>query len=151
MICQNMSKNLKIYVSHSIRGKHGKDATHDQMVANCKKAIKFGHWLKSSFPEVKWYVPADHDEFVVLAYEQGYLNEKQILDIDCLIIRDTCNGILFYMPDDYLSKGMEREKEEALALNKPILDIPGKLLDISNGLPELAGYAQIADFIERLA
>lgn len=145
-----MINKTKIYVSHSIRGKFGKDATHEQMVANCKKAIRFGHWLKQSFPDVEWYIPADHDEFVTIAYEQKWLTEKQILDVDCIIVRDTCSGILFYMPDDYLSGGMRRERIEAIASDKPMLDLPGELLDISNELPELEGYNKIAQFIAEI-
>lgn len=146
----NGMKNLKIYVSHSIRGKHGKDATHKQMIANCQKAIRFGHWLKQSFSGVEWYIPADHDEFVTLAYEKKYLNERQILDVDCTIIRNTCNGVLFYMPDDYLSTGMAIEDGCVVENKISKLQITSNLLSINTGLPELEGYNKIVQFLAEI-
>lgn len=109
---------LKIYVSHSIRGKFGADATVGQMRTNCQKAVNFGKLLRTIFPGINWYIPADHDEFVTLAFTKGYLNEDQILDVDCDII-DTCQGLLAYIPDDFISKGMGIEINYASSTDIP--------------------------------
>lgn len=109
---------IKIYVSHSIRGKFGAAAIEEQMIANCEKAIQFGKLLRLNFPQVKWYIPAEHEEFVQIAYQKGCLTETEILDIDCEILK-TCNGLLVYMPDDYISHGMQMEISYAAKNNIP--------------------------------
>jgi hypothetical protein len=109
---------MKIYVSHSIRGKFGATATEEQMAANCKKAVQFGKLLRLNFPQIEWYVPAEHDDFVRRAYQKNYLTESEILDIDCEILK-TCNGLLVYIPDDYISMGMQIEISYAAKNNIP--------------------------------
>ena len=118
----------RIYVSHSIRGKWGKDATPEQMDENNKAAIIFGRALRVFFPEVEWYVPADHDEFVCLAYQKKFLSESQILEVDCEMIKIR-DGILFYMPDDYISGGMQIEKYFAIKHDKPMFDATADVLE----------------------
>ncbi len=139
----------KIYISHSIRGKYGNKATFAQMEANNQKALRFGNWLRDSFSTAKFYVPCELD---LLLYSAG-INPMNIVNelliLDCAIVKN-CDGIIFYMPDDYLSGGMQREKTEALKDNKPMLNMPGELLTISNELPELEGYNKIAQFISEI-
>jgi len=114
-----MSK-IRAYVSHSIRGKFGKDATFEQMEANNKKAIGFGKELVKEFPNIDFYVPADHDEFVLEAYKRGYVGEKEVLDVDCVII-SKCNFIVVFSPDDYISKGMQIEIDHAVFNKIPVI------------------------------
>ena len=141
----------RIYVSHSIRGKFGKDATREQMAENCRKAIRFGKYLKECFPEVDWYVPADHDEFVAIAYKKNYLTERQILDVDCTLIKDeNCKGVMFYMPDDYLSGGMTIEHTCCDDEGKLQLHVTGADVVLAGGVPTLSGYQLIAEFVERV-
>lgn len=99
---------MRIYISHSIRGKFGIKATKEQMTKNCKKAIKLGKWLRENFPDIIWYVPAIHDEFVSIAYIRGYMTEEQILNVDCELIKG-CSALLVYSPDNYISGGMKTE------------------------------------------
>ncbi len=99
-----MSK-FSVYVSHSIRGIKGVDATNEDMENNNKKAKVFGKELRLKFPDVDFYVPADGDEFVMIAYEQNYLSENEILNIDCSII-DKRSMVLAWIPDQYISGGM---------------------------------------------
>jgi len=113
---------MKIYVSHSIRGKFNVNATDEQMEENNRIARNFGKLLKLNFPEIDWYIPADHDEFVKIAYLKGCMKEKQILDVDCEII-SKCQGLLVFQPDGYISRGMEIEIEYAKENNYPIVDI----------------------------
>lgn len=107
-----MCKHLKVYVSHSIRGKKGINATDEDMRHNNDLAIIFGRALRRRFPGVDFYVPGDHDEFVIIAYREKYLTEKQILNVDCQIVKN-CNFMVAFSPDGYLSKGMKVEIEFA--------------------------------------
>lgn len=115
-----MSSKIRAYVSHSIRGKYGNKATVEQMEANNQKAIDFGKQLIKEFPNVEFYIPADHDEFVLIAYQRGDLTERQILDIDCEIV-SRCNFLVAFSPDDYISKGMQKEIDAAVANNIPVI------------------------------
>lgn len=115
-----MKKHIRVYVSHSIRGKKGKDATQEDMQHNNALAIVFGQALRRKFPGVDFYVPGDHDEFILIAYLQKVLGEKQILDIDCVIVRRCC-FVIAYSPDGYLSKGMKIEIEDACMNGIPVI------------------------------
>ncbi len=140
----------RIYVSHSIRGKFGKDAMREQMVENCQKAIRFGKYLRECFPEVDWYVPGDH-EFPPVSYfiRKKYVTIEQVLDIDTEIIgEENCKGILFYMPDSYLSPGMLVEKNFGETHNKLLFRAQACFGD--NGLPTLSGYQLIAEFVQEV-
>lgn len=117
-----MKKRIRVYVSHSIRGKKGKDATDEDMRRNNNLAIIFGQALRRKFPGVHFYVPGDHDEFVIIAYGKKYITEKQILDVDCAIV-EQCHFVLAYSPDGYLSKGMKIEIEYAGVNSVPVIEI----------------------------
>ena len=118
----SMSK-IRAYVGHSICGKMGKDATDEYMKANNQKAINFGHELRRFFGNVEFYVPADHDEFVMIAYRKDYVSIPEILDVDCIILSD-CNFMIAYSPDGYISHGMQVEIDHANKSGIPVLVIP---------------------------
>jgi len=107
----------RAYMSHSIRGRKGLDATHREMVDNNNKAIKAGDVLRKDYSLLDVYVPGDHDEFIMAAYENGMLSEKQILDTDCAII-DSCDELIIYSEDGYLSRGMVVEIKYAIKCGK---------------------------------
>lgn len=114
-----MSK-IRTYVSHSIRGKFGNAATEEQMKANNQKAIDFGKLLANEFLIIDFYVPGEHDEFVLIAYKKDYVTEEQILDVDCDIV-SRCNFLVVYSPDDYISKGMQIEIDHAVKSHIPVI------------------------------
>lgn len=117
----NQEKNrIRIYVSHSIRGAKGTDATDEDMRLNNLRATNFGEQLRNILPDIDFYVPGDGDEFVMIAYRKNYINEYKILDVDCAIV-DKCNAILAFIPDQYISNGMLVEISHAHASNKPVL------------------------------
>lgn len=118
-----MNNIIRVYVSHSIRGKKGNDATETDMKANNKLAIDFGLALRHEFPRVNFYVPGEHDEFVLIAYYKKYLSEYQILDVDCDIVQ-RCHFVLAFSPDGYLSRGMKVEIEYAGTNGIPVIVIP---------------------------
>ena len=114
-----MSK-IKVYVSHSIRGKFGNDATDEQMEANNNKAKAFGTVISKEFPMIDFYVPGEHDELVLIAYRRGYLKEDEILKVDCEII-DRCNFLIVYAPDGYTSRGMHIEIDHCVFNKIPVI------------------------------
>lgn len=75
------------YFSHSIRGKKGNKATEIDMRRNCEEAMKVAEWIRENIPEIELYVPAEHEDFVLIAYTDKYLTEKQILAVDCKILK----------------------------------------------------------------
>lgn len=100
---------MKVYLSHSIRGKSGASATHTEMEENCQTAILIANILRVQFPKVDFYVPGEHEAFVQRAWNKGYLTERQILEIDCLII-SSCDAVIIYVPEgDSLQGGREIE------------------------------------------
>lgn len=111
---------MRFYVSHSIRGKYGKNATHTQMKANCDAIMEIVTQLRGMFP-VEFYIPAEHEDFVHRAYREKYMTEKQILDVDCFIIGETCDAVIIYVPEgDFLQGGRLVEFNFAEDNNIPV-------------------------------
>ena len=105
---------MRVYFSHSIRGKLGAACPLDQQVENCETAIGMANEIRRSCPEFELYVPAEHEDFVQKAYDKKYLTEKQILDIDCDII-DECDNIIIFVPaGDELQGGRLIEHDHAI-------------------------------------
>lgn len=111
--------NYSIYVSHSIRGIKGADATHQDMLNNNLKAMEFAKELRLAFSDIDFYVPAEHDEFVMTAYEEDYLGENAILNVDCCIINSR-DMVLVWAPDQFISNGMMTELIHASVTGKEI-------------------------------
>ena len=115
-----MSKKIRAYVSHSIRGKFGKAATDEQRKENSDRAIEFGRVLRAEFPTIDFYIPGEHYEIDTIAFRKGYMTEGQILDIDCIII-SRCNFMIVYAPDDYIGEGMNIEIDHCVFNNIPVI------------------------------
>ncbi len=115
---------IRMYISHCIGGKMGREATDAYMKANNDKAIEFGVVLRKFFPGVIFYVPGDHDEFVMIASRRKFLNIIQILEIDCMIV-DRCNVVIAYSPDGFISNGMQCEIDHANKAGIPVLIVDG--------------------------
>jgi len=112
---------MKIYVSHSIRGTKGVDATEKDMQQNCERIKVVVKQLRKEFPTIEFYVPAESEPFVNNAHKKKYLTEKQILDVDCSII-DECDMVIIYMPpdDNILQGGRLVEYNHCRKTNKPV-------------------------------
>jgi len=112
---------MRIYVSHSIRGKYGQDATLAQMTENCDVITKVVVQLRRIFPNIDFYLPAESEPFVGKTSTLGYLTEKQILEIDCMILRE-CDAVIISVPEgDELQGGRKIEYNDAIAHNKSVL------------------------------
>jgi len=111
---------MRFYLSHSIRGKYGKDAMPTQIKENCDKIMNIVSEIRLKLQSVDLYVPAEHEDFVYIAFRDKYLTEKQVLEIDCKII-DKCDGVIIYAPaDDPIQGGRIIEYKHAKATNKPV-------------------------------
>jgi hypothetical protein len=94
-------------MSHPIRG------TNNDFDGNCKKAVAAAKRLRNVFPEVDFYVPAEHDLVVQWLYFNKKVSEKNVLDADLHILRH-CHGWFFYKFDE--SSGGNIEEKEAIKL-----------------------------------
>lgn len=117
---------MRAYLSHPIRGIKGAAATEADMVANNKRAIEFANTIRRSLPDLDLYVPAEHDEFVIIAHGLDYLSEYDILQVDCHIIR-RCHVVLVYDWDALLSKGMLTEIRFAKEHGIPVVYTKGEV------------------------
>lgn len=110
---------LSAYLSHSIRGAKGDDATADEMDANNRRALYFAKYLRRCTPHIDLYVPAEHDEFVSEAMTAGDISIKRILKTDCkLLCKRTF--LFVYVPDGVVSGGMQIEITEAQKHSIPV-------------------------------
>ena len=126
------SKQLfRIYLSHMIRGPKGLDATDKEIQDNIDKHITIGTEIKAylidwekmdGLPRTELYIPAEHDEFVQLAYNKKYINEEEILDIDCDII-NKCSLMITFGDPTY-SRGMQIELQHAIDNEIPVYHMP---------------------------
>lgn len=114
--------NVSAYFSHSIRGKKGKDATKEDMERNCTAAIKVATWIRENIPEIELYVPAEHEDFVLICYEEKYLTEEQILAVDCKILA-RCDFHIVHEVGGWLGGGIAVEIIAAKKYDKPIFYI----------------------------
>ncbi len=114
-----MLQNYRAYVSHSIRGKLGVNATPESMAENNVKAHEAAVLMRCILPEVHLYVPGEHDEIIVHLFQGGRLREEDILWGDCRIILD-CNILIAWSPGQFISTGMGIEIEFAKAHGIPV-------------------------------
>ena len=111
---------IRVYISHTIRGKYGVKATDKQRIENSERCILFGNALRKEFSNISFYIPGEHHEIDTISYRKGYMTEEQILDIDCEII-SRCNFLVVFSPDDFISKGMKIEIDYAVDNNIPVI------------------------------
>lgn len=122
---------MKVYLSHTIRGKYGSDATCVQMEANCERAIEVGEQIRAAVPSIDLYIPAESERFVQIAYKRGFLSENEILIIDCVII-DTCDMVVIHDSEgDVLQGGRLVEYNHAVEFDIPryIFREPGQVIN----------------------
>ena len=115
-----MLQNKRAYVSHSIRGKLGVSATSESMAENNRRAHEAVVLMRCVIPEIYFYVPGENDEVICLLYQDGRLKEEDILWADCQIIEQTCDILIAWSPDQYISTGMGIEIDFAKAHGIPV-------------------------------
>ncbi len=98
---------VSAYFSHSIRGAKGMKATDKDIEENCKDAIKMAEWIRENVPGLDLYVPAEHEDFVHIAYKDEYLSEEQILEIDCKILE---------RKDFHIVRGIDKERSRGTVI-----------------------------------
>jgi hypothetical protein len=123
-------RTIKIYLSHAIRGAKGPDATNAEMQTNINAAMRAASIIRQTLRsveakyevEIEIYCPADHDEFVMIAYRGGFLDEAQILAVDCAIV-ERCQALIWYSGLGP-SGGAEIEMTHARANDIPTFELP---------------------------
>jgi len=102
-----MFENTTLYMSHPIRG------SNNDFDGNCKKAVAATKRLRNVFPEVDFYVPAEHDLAIQWLYFNGKVTEDDVLAADLHILQH-CHGWMWYKFDE--SKGSTVEQDRAIEL-----------------------------------
>jgi len=120
------------YFSHAIRGRKGLNATAEEMDNNCAIATAVCNWIRQHIPELELYVPAEHEEFIQIAYLKKWLSEKQILEIDCEIL-ERRDLLIVLEIDGWHGGGISVEIEHAEKRGIPIyyLSFTGKFKECS--------------------
>ncbi|KKN77471.1 hypothetical protein LCGC14_0360300 [marine sediment metagenome] len=92
------------------------------MTQNCDAIKLIAKRLRETFKGAEFYVPAEHEDFVHIAFHDHYLNEKEILEIDCKIIDKGCDAVIVCVPEgDELQGGRKIEYDFAVKNNIPIV------------------------------
>jgi hypothetical protein len=107
-------------MSHHIRGPLGEDATEEDELRNMQQAMEFANQLRVAYPEVEFYVPAEHNEFVMTAYFEHDLSEAVVLKTDVIILKKR-DFVTIYAPGGYISKGMKIEIDAAIEVGIPVV------------------------------
>jgi hypothetical protein len=111
---------MRAYLSHPIRGKLGNKASDKVIQLNSIAAKSMAVKLRNKFNNLNIYVPAEHDEFIQIAWRKGYMSDTRILDVDCDIV-SRCDLNLVYSPDGHISSGMATEINRAKEEGKPVV------------------------------
>jgi len=109
---------IKLYMSHPIRGSKIDNATLKDQISNSQKAKDASFEIMTKIETLNIYTPGNAEDFVGLLYTKGLLTDKQILDIDCEILSKH-DGLIVYDFDK--SKGVEIEVAYAKKHDIPIL------------------------------
>lgn len=102
-------KRPTIYVSHPIRGLSG------DIEANCKKAEAAARRLRRVFPEVDFYVPAEHDLTLQILTSDNRLSIEDIMYADLQVLA-ACHGYMFYQFEPSVGSQIEWDKARELGL-----------------------------------
>lgn len=113
---------MRVYLSHAMRGQAGTGATVDAQAKNCAAAIEIAWKLRHTYGrKLDLYVPAETEPFVQDAYDHGFLTVKQILDVDCRVLK-RCDAMVVWVPEgDSLQGGRLIEYDYALLHNIPVI------------------------------
>jgi hypothetical protein len=121
------TKRIRVYFSHAIRGQVGVGASHDTQNTNCQAAQDMAANVKALLfrqrPDIEldFYIPADHEDFVQIAYDEKIIPEADILKVDCLIIKDRCDATVVFVPGwDVLQGGRKVEWKFAIENDLPV-------------------------------
>lgn len=100
-----------IYMSHPIRGEDG------NIEENCKKASAAARRLRRCFPEVDFYVPAEHDLTLQILYDAEILTVDEIMMADLKILA-ACHGWMYYKHQESAGSEIEMKKAQDIGLTE---------------------------------
>lgn len=115
-------RTIRLYLSHPIRGKMPEGLSKEEQLEiqaeNCAQTKYFAQRIRDLNLPIELYVPAEHEDFIQIAFREGMVTEEQILIVDCKII-DACDGVIYYDPQYGFSNGMDVERLHQERTNKP--------------------------------
>jgi hypothetical protein len=114
---------MRVYLSHPIRGIKP-DPTPGYIAENLEKAIHFANRIRNE-TGVKVYCPAEHEEFIQLALDRGFMSVGQVLGIDKVILGRR-EAAIFYNFEGTFGQGMKEELAYANEQNLPIMIVTDK-------------------------
>ena len=102
---------MRIYVCMPYRGKHGDDASPEEVQKNILKAVAVANDIIKQFPEIRPYVPHTCDDLQDLndGWREGTVSTAYIM-YQCLGKLEECDAILIIGEE---SDGMQLEHEYA--------------------------------------
>ena len=102
---------MKTYICMSYRGKHGDNATPEEVQANILKAVAVANDIIKQYPSIEPYVPHTCDDLQGLndAWREGAVSTAYIM-YQCLGKLELCDAILIIGDE---SEGMALEHEYA--------------------------------------
>ena len=119
---------LRVYFSHAIRGQVGPTASVDTQNNNCDAAKDMAAQVERlvfrqcSDIDLDFYVPAEHEDFVQIAYRDKIISEEKILEVDCKIITERCDACIVFVPHwDRLQGGRKTEWKHCIDNGIPVL------------------------------
>ena len=98
-----------VYLSHPIRG------SNNDIEGNCKKAAAAARRLRRVFPEVDFYVPAEHDLTMQSLVFDGRISIEDVMFADLEILR-ACHGYMYYMFDKSVGSEIEYANAKIISL-----------------------------------
>lgn len=107
---------IECYFSHPIRGTHTNPTFKEETINN-KRAILFVERLRTEFPQLNIYCPAENSDFDLGLRQEGVLMPTLLL-ADCKILEQK---ELFLAFTWCKSRGMEKELSHAKACGIPII------------------------------
>lgn len=131
---------IKVYLSHAIRGKSGNDCGIGEQNVNCQAAREMAVKIREGLDRpVDLYVPAEHEEFVQIAYLRKYMTEKEILTTDCVIVKRSKCIVVLVPEGDELQGGRLIEHDFAIdnMINLCVFSKASEAIDFIN---ELSAY-----------
>ena len=108
-----------IYVAHGIRGSEPHSAGKQQ--ANLERAREAAKLIRQKYPDLEFYVPAEHDDFPQECLRRGLLSVNDILSVDLSILK-RCNELWVLLPENDcgLSAGVVGEIAYAASQGIPV-------------------------------
>lgn len=123
----NRKEVKSIYLAHYVRGnteefRQASELEREMiMQQNVTEAIKHGQKLRESFPNIRFYIPGEHEDVYSQAYIDGVISADDIIN-QCEDIVGLCD-MFVTMANPEHSEGVQREMFHAKNMGIPCLEL----------------------------